>query len=287
MNCPNCGSPIKEGEIMCSTCRMPVALMSGTPVSPSPIVPTTVEPTYDTKGTIPSMPYQESAPIQTENVQEDLASNQYKNYGEGKKAVTSLKFLVPILFGMILLVFVVFGIYMVIKTYIQDKKIDPKEEVISTYQIEFGEYMYTLSGDLTYSKDSSSHLFHIAPSDNTWSSSLQVIPTTYASARGQKAALKSYFQSTGYTVSEVEEQVYGDSSFLLLKATKGRKKYLLAVTKAGESPNCFGIVIERQDNEYGYDVLETLAKITTNVKYEKQTTSGKGQVDFDFTNALK
>lgn len=286
MNCPNCGSPIKEGEIMCSTCRMPVALMSGNPVSPTPISPsmpaiTSVDPTT----TVSSMSQQ--APTYVENIPEANASNQYKNYGEGKKPVTSLKFMIPILVGMLLLLFVLFGIYMVVRMYVQDQKSDPSTSILSTYQVDFNGYIYTLSGDLTYSKDTASNLFHIALSDNSWSSSFQVIESTYANAKIRKSALKSYFQSLGYTVSDAEEEMYEGASFLLFDAKKGAKGYLLAVTQAGDSSNCFGIVIETQDNTYDYDLLETIAKITTNVKYERQNTIGKGQVDFDFTSVLE
>ena len=287
MNCPNCGSPIKEGEIMCPTCRMPVALMSGNPVVPTPISPNITEPTYvDPATTVTSMTTMEM-PTYVEETKEATASNQYKNYGEGKKPVTSLKFIIPILLGMALLVFVIFGIYMVVNMYVQDKKSDPSMSTLSNYQVDFNGYIYTLSGDLTYSKDTALNLFHVAVSDNAWSSSFQVIASTYASATMRKSALKSYFQSLGYTVSDAKEQMHGGTSFLLFEAKKGQKKYLLAVTPAGDSSNCFGIVIETQDNVYGYDLLDKLARITTNVKYETPNTTEKGQVDFDFTNVLK
>ena len=287
MNCPNCGTPIKEGEIMCSACRMPVALMSGNPTAPTPIAPSTSTSTYvDPASTVTSMSSMEM-PTYVEKDSEATLSNQYKNYGEGKKPVTSLKFILPILMGTLLLIFVLFGVYMVVKMYVQDRKSNPSESTLATYQVDFNGYIYTLSGDLTYSKDTASNVLHIDLSDNTWSSSLQIIESTYASARGRKNALKSYFQSLGYIASDVKEQKYGDGVFLLLEATKKQKKYLLAVTQAGDSSNCFGIVIEKQDNTYGYDLLETIAKITTNVKYERTNTTGKGNVDFDFTNVLK
>lgn len=286
MNCPNCGSPIKEGEIMCSTCRMPVALMSGNPVSPTPISPSIPEATYVNPATTVSSMAQQT-PTYVEDTPEANASNQYKNYGEGKKPVTSLKFIIPILAGMFLLLFVLFGIYMVVKMYVQDQKNDPSKNTLSTYQVDFNGYIYTLSGDLTYSKDTASNLFHIALSDNSWSSSFQVIEATYASAKIRKNALKSYFQSLGYIVSDAEEEMYEGASFLLFDAKKGAKEYLLAVTPAGDSSNCFGIVIETQDHTYDYDLLETIAKITTNVKYERPNTTEKGKVDFDFTNVLR
>lgn len=286
MNCPNCGSIVKEGEIMCSTCRMPVALMSGSPVSPTPIAPSMPEATFvDPATTVSSMAQQ--TPTYVEEIPESSTNDLYKNYGEGKKPVTSLKFILPIVLGMALFLFVLFGIYMVVKMYVQDQKSDPSTNTLSTYQVDFNGYIYTLSGDLTYHKDTASNLFHIALSDNSWSSSLQVIESTYANAKIKQNALKSYFQSLGYTVSNAEEEEYEGASFLLFEATKGAKNYLLAVTQAGDSPNCFGIVIETQDDTYDYELMEMIAKITTNVKYERTDTSGKEKLDFDFTKVLR
>lgn len=277
MNCPQCGSPISKSAVMCPICQMPVALMSGTKGNPEVITP----PLNSTPSSVE--PFMHPV-IRPSNENREPVAEMYKNYGEGKKAITSLKFVLPIFIGILLSIGVAFGVYSVVKMYIQDNKIEPILENKS-YQVEWNDFTYTLDSIYTYSKPSPS-LLEISTSENTWSVTLQIIPISYTSVQTKKNQLKSYFTSLGYTTGNVNESVYNGISFITLEATKGTKKTLLAVTKAGNSNLTFGLVLTKQKNTFGYDLLESLSMITTNAKYEKKETI-KENLDFDFKEALK
>ncbi len=286
MICPKCGSPCKLEDVVCPTCQIPIATMEKErDKSTFPFPTQEGEATYiDPNTSVPYIPYQE---IQTASEGTTKQNDMYSNYGEGKKAITSLKFLIPILIGIMMSIFVSFGVYNVVSMYFEDKKSSLKEEDLSSYQVEFNGFLYTLSGDFTYSKDFATSLLHLSTSDNLWNATLQVIDSDYSLIQTKKNFLKTYFQSQGYTIFLVQEETYGESDFITLQAKKADKNYLLAVTKAGSSSLSFGIVIEKEDNQFGYDVLSKIAVITRNAKYEKKEMTRKGSVDFDFTDALK
>lgn len=277
MNCPKCGSPIGKGDLACPVCNMPIALMQGTQRVQEVITP-------PLKNEPSSMEPYMHTPIVNPPVTE--REEIYKNYGEGKKAFTSFKFLIPIVIGIFMTIGVGFGVYYVAKLYITDQKENKEEESLTPYQVTFATFTYTLDGTYTYSKDTASNLFHLSTSDNNWNASLQVVEKSYASIVKQKNAIKSYFTKKGYTINNVNEQIYQGTPFLTMEATKSGKNYLLALTKAGDSSYTFGIVIETRENTFGYDLFDSLSTITSHAKYEKKETNKKEPLQFDFKEAV-
>lgn len=289
MTCPKCGNFIRQGDILCSKCNYPVAMMSGEVsqnIQREPMhevkeikVPY-IEPKEEVKS--PMMPV---AP--PPNVSKVQNKNTYSNYGEGKKAITSFKFIFPIVVGIIAVILVACGVFAFIKLFVLEKKEQMELGQVTSYQIEFNDFLYELSDDLTYQKEKNKKTLYISDSLFTWEMSIQVIDSTYSSARSRKASLKSYFRSLNYQASEVVEAKYGSSTYLILEAKKNNKNYLLAVTKAGDSSKCFGISISNQKNEIDYTYLEKVSDILSNAKYQKDNTATENKIDFDFENALK
>lgn len=287
MNCPKCGNTIYQGDITCGKCNYPVAMMSGevkktnivqsSPISTQEINVPYIEPIEAPKPFITPPPPKPDMPKN---------KNTYSNYGEGKKAVTSLKFIFPILIGIIVLIFVLIGIFIFIKSLVSDKKSQELQEQITAYQVEFNNFLYEIPGNYTYQKESNTNTLYINDSNFSWEMSIQVINSTYSSVRSRKASLKSYFQSLGYQVSEIEEVEYG-STYLALEAKKKNKNYLLAVTKAGDSSKCFGISISTTENMIDYTYLEKASNILKNTKYQQNNKEKENKIDFNFANALK
>lgn len=293
MNCPKCGYPIYQGDIACRSCHMPVMAMNSIPkeqavpkqeikrevatIQTPYIEPTRVEPSYIPKDMIPTIPKVEKSKEKKEH---------FNNYGEGQKAVTSIKFLLPILIGIIVLGLVAYGLVTFVSTLVDDNKINYDSTEIVHYQIEFDNFLYTIPNEYVYQKENSTQTLHISDNNSTWTASIQVMDSTYSSIRSRKASLKSYFQSIGYTVGEVYENTYGNTSFLTIEATKNKKNYILAVSKAGNSSKAFGMVIKTSDNEINYDILQLISEITTKVEYQNKTTNDK-TVDFDFSKIFK
>lgn len=294
MNCPKCGYPIYQGDIACRSCHMPVMAMNSIPkeqaapkqeikrevanIQTPYIEPTRVEPSYIPKDMIQPVPKVEHQKEQKEY---------FNNYGEGKKAITSIKFLLPILIGVIVLALVIYGTVAFISTLIDDNRIDPGRDEIVHYQIEFDNFLYTIPNEYIYQKEKSTQTLHISDSDSSWTSSIQVMDATYSSIRSRKASLKSYFQSIGYTVGEVFENTYGSTSFLTIEAKKDRNNYILAVSKAGDSSKSFGIVIKTNDNKINYGILELVSEITAKAEYQNSINSSDKVVDYDFSSIFK
>ncbi len=295
MNCPKCGFPIYQGDIACRNCHLPIAQMSGISPTITPhqkeqiiqevqtiqtpyIEPTRMEPSYIPKESMPIPPISE--PVNHSN-------DQFKNYGEGQKAITSIRFLLPILLGVIALGIVSFGIITFISTIVEDKKARYDQEQVINYQIEFNNFLYTIPTEYTYKKESSTNTLYISDEENSFEMAIQVMDATYSSVRSRKASLKSYFQSIGYTVGDVIEQTYANTSYLVLEASKSKKNYILAVTKAGDSSKAFGVSIKTSSNVFDYTILETVSSILTTAEYQKESSSNSQNVDFDFSDIVK
>lgn len=287
MTCPKCGNGIYKGDILCTNCNYPVAMMSGvsTPNINYQTAPQTneIQVEYVEQTTVKPMV---QPPPQPKTSSLKNTNNKYSNYGESKKAITSLKFIIPIIIGLIALIFVGYGIFSFVRTIILDKKGQQLQENLSYYKIEFDDFMYEIPGDLTYQKEQNKKTLYISDYDIRWEMSIQVINATYSSARSRKASIKSYFQSIDYEVGNIIEEVHGSSTYLILEATKNNKNYLLAITKAGDSSKCFGISIINKDNIIDYAYLEKVSDILSNAKYQKSSNS-ENKIDFDFNNALK
>jgi uncharacterized Zn finger protein (UPF0148 family) len=295
MNCPKCGNPIYQGDVACRNCHLPIMAMNlsqeKTPISSikeevSKIETPYIEPTHtETPYIQPDkqemyMP-NEPTKIKTEKKEE------YTNYGEGKKAITSIKFLLPIFFGIIALGMVCYGIFTFISTIVEDKKERYEATNAISYQIEFNQFIYTIPSEYNYQKDTSSKTLTISDANHSWTASIQVIDATYSSMQSRKASLKSYFQSIGYTVGDVYEQTGNNTSYLLLDATKNKSTYLLVVCKAGDSTKSFGIVIDKISTIENEEILNNLDSILTTAEYQPNTQENSQTVDFDFTNILK
>ena len=278
MNCPKCSNPIGKGDVVCSVCNMPVALMRGTTKKAEVITPPlNKEPSYVDPYMHASITSKQTS-VETEEV--------YQNYGEGKSAITSLKFLMPIFIGIVMMILVGYGIYSVARLYMGEQNGNKERENFSSYQVAFDEFIYTLDGRYTYSKDSLAHVFHLSTSENSWNISLQVVEMSYDKVKMRKDKIKSYFTKKGYTINNINEQFYQETPFLTMEAMKGEKKYLLALTKAGNSTYTFGIVIETQENTFGYSVFDFLPTITSSAKYEEKETIKKDALPFDFKEAI-
>jgi len=288
MTCPKCGNVIYKGDIFCSKCNYPIAMMSGLPQTNNQVQNNIPQPKEIQVGYIEPTVMQPmiTPPPQPSTNLKKTTNNKYSNYGEGKKAITSLKFIIPIIIGVLVLIFVVYGIFSFVKTIIEDKKGIQIQEEFSNYKLEFDSFVYELPGNLTYQKEQNKKTLYISDYDFTWEMSIQVINSNYSSVRSRKASIKSYFQSLGYVVGNVIEETYGSATYLILEAKKNNKNYLLAVTKAGNSSKCFGISIYNDDNIIDYTYLQTVSDILSTAKYQKNN-NNENKIDFDFNNALK
>lgn len=289
MDCPKCGSHINSGDIVCPNCRYPVAMMSGnvTNVTPDVVFAQTEE-------VAPPMPPFEG-PIEVNKIDDRMSetivmpqvtnniNEEYKN-GEGAKAITSVKFLIPIFAGVIALGLVSFGIITFIKTIIIDNKVDNNIVLDDSYQLEFNNYVFDIPSDMQAKKDDTSKTLYLYDQNATYEISIQTLNYTYQGARTNKTTIMGYFQTLGYITSDMLENAYNNTAFLTLDATKKDKKYLLAITKAGDSSKCFGISILSDDN-LNINHLEEIIPILKNAKYQK---SSENDTDLDFNfNAIK
>lgn len=291
MTCPNCGATIYPGDIACRQCRYPVAMMSGNvSVKTTPVVPEAKPPMIEEVGPVqvnatgtysPKM----ATPVQKEQMPR-TNKNTFHNYGVGKQAITSPKFLIPIFIGVIVTFFVVYGAYSFFHMIYQGEKEKQADLNLSSYAIDFDKFTLELMGDMTYQKANSKKTLYIWDADGAYEASIQIISATYSSARSRKASLKSYFQSLGYTVSEIEEEKIGSATYLTMNATKNKKQYVLAVTKAGNSSMCFGISLLATDMNQSKQYLEYLSPVFSEAKYQNKVSSDE-KVEFDFSEALK
>lgn len=293
MNCPRCGNVIYQGDISCRACGCPVAMMSGQPGETSPVIPEKKEspkPVISNQSIesfytdMASMHQQVVPPKKEAKIPKKEVSY---HYGEAEKAFKSPKFIIPIIIGLFVLLGISYGIFQLVTSIYQNQKEKEEQFSISSYKIEFQNFLYEIPGDMTYQKSSANKTLYLRDANDTYEVSIQVMNSTYSSVRSRKASLKSYFQSLGYTVSDVQEESYGSSTYLLMEASKKNKNYLLGIAKAGDSSKCFGISILTTENTIGYEYLEKLGRILTEATYQANNTSVESTIDFDFSNALK
>lgn len=283
MICPKCKNSILPGDVACRNCRYPVAMMSGMNVSnptPPPIEPPKEEvkkvEVKEVTPFIPPLPKKEERVVKEKN-------NLYSNYGEAKKAITSMKFILPIIIGIIFLFLIGFGIVLTIRSITKERASNPTIE--EHYNIEYQDFIYELENDMTYYKDQISNTLYLQDKDSNIS--IQIIDATYSSTRSRKASLKSYFQSLGYQVSEIKEENVQNTMYLTMEAKKKNKTYLFAITSTENTSKCFGVSILMKENLMAVEQLEKINPILKGAKYQKKTSPIKEKVDFQFKDALK
>ena len=286
MYCPKCGAKINNGDILCENCKYPVAFMSGTPVKEEKTFNQEyVE--YKPTTNIEIPPIEPTVHVKAPTVEPPKKINNkkigYQNYGEAKQAIFSIKFLIPVIIGVIFLIFVIIGIFDIVKTKIKEKQELEQREEIKTYKLEFNNFIYEIPNEYSYQKNNTKSTLFLTKEDITIT--IQVMDATFSSVKSSKASIKSYFQSKGYSVSKVEESVYDNTSYLVLDAKKGTKNYVLAVTKAGDSSKCFGVSITKTDEKIDETYLENISSILKNAKYQNKQT--ETDMDFDFKEVIK
>ncbi len=279
MHCPKCGEVINNGDILCSKCGYPVAFMSGSNTSENRQAQVQVQDYIEYKEPVPNSPvlaYKAPSPKQ-EKKEAKPTQEKYEN-GESKKAVFSLKFIVPVIIGTLVLVGILIGIFDIVKSKIKEAQELKTREEVKTYKLEFNNFMYEIPNEYSYQKNNTTATLFLSKDD--LSITIQTIDATFQSIKSSKASLKSYFQSKGYNVGEVKEINIKNSTYLTLDAKKKNKSYLLAVTKATQS-KCFGVSI----NKDSIDELENISSIISSAEYQNKNT--EQNIDFDFKEVIK
>ena len=154
------------------------------------------------------------------------------------------------------------------KTVVNEKKnfvSDGKNNVTNV-----GSFTYTIPTDYIYDKKDKGLLIY--NKDDTFRIFISAEKGSYESLSGAKNSMRETLKENDYTVNSVKELKSLDVEFLIFETTTNLVSRMLCFTKATDD-YIYYVEIVTVNNNYDYGVLEVVADILKNAKYESISTS--------------
>lgn len=232
MNCKKCGNPLLESDQFCKNCGAPVNEINAQ-----------------------NQFYGMQQPINNGIIEEQM--NNYNSQSTDDKNIknNNKKTLLMIL-GLIIIVAVILIIVLVGNNNNNSNK-------NSNYEVEFREFLFKIPVNLTYLAETD-HMVLINK-EKTQKINIQVIEGNYNDFSAKKDLLKDMYESINYNC-KIELKTIEGINFTILELTKDDTNGLYVITEAN-STNLFGITIYNTNNEYDYNLLETIASILSETEY--------------------
>ena len=140
----------------------------------------------------------------------------------------------------------------------------------STYKVNFKGFTFNIPTNLIYQANDDYLL--IGDEDSTWTTSVEVISGVYSQLLNNKGQLQSIYQKLGYEAGSAAEKTINGNSYITIELSKSGTNALLGLTKAN-SMYVFGLTILNVDNEYDYEILESLSSILNSATYTGESNS--------------
>lgn len=145
------------------------------------------------------------------------------------------------------------------KTVVNDEN-NNKPVVVtkSTYKVDYSGFTFSIPDELIY--EITNNALFIADEDTTWAAQLQVIDQNYNTLKSNKSNIKTTLSNYGISSTDAEVKTYGDTEYVTVEATSGGENALYAYAKLN-TMKVLAITVYSQDNDFDYDVLETISSI--------------------------
>ena len=251
MNCTKCGAPLMEGDQFCKAC--------GTPVT-APVTPNNFQPQQPME-MVNQQPMQPNMPVNQNGYQ--------NNYNQQPKQNSPVKYIVIGIVAVVVIVIVGIIIINLIKNKsgsgsgpsISDNP-GTNQTVNKTYKVNLNGFTFAIPDNLLY--DVSNGTLRIGDEDNTWVAQIEMNEGSFAQLKARKNQLRSQMEKIGYGCSDAVEKTVKGVEFITMEISYGGQNALAALTKAN-SMYLVAVTILNVDNEFDYDLLNTIAPIIDSV----------------------
>lgn len=271
MNCKKCGSPLAENDQFCKNCG---AVVNETSVPNMNIAGNDVNYTAFTNH-IDSQAEQTMNNSMNNQTAWANSYNSQPTYNQmPQKNNENIKF---IIIGIIIAVAVFAGIIM-IGMFSDDKETlnsgissnggNSSQVNNSAYSVKFKGFTFKIPTNLVYETGTDSIV--LSDEGGTWATYIEVVKGSYSQMLANKNQLQGVYQKMGYTSSAAVEKTIGGMPFITLEISMSGTNALLGLAKAN-SMNLFGITAYNLDNEYDYNLLETVSSILSSAEYTGET----------------
>lgn len=144
----------------------------------------------------------------------------------------------------------------------------------STYTVRSNGFTFKIPIDLVYETmvDEEIEAIVIGDEENTWMATITPIEASYNKLLTNKSQLQSAMSQQGYTASAAVEKTIGGLSFITLEASTSGRNIIFAYAKAN-SMYTYSITVMSIDNEFDYDILETVSGILSTAEFSTETTN--------------
>lgn len=256
MNCKKCGAPILEGDQFCKGCGAAVNeqnAQNNIESNPNTFNNANQPMNNYNNGTT----YQPSYPTPQKN-----NSTKYILIGIGA----------VILIGIVILIFILTGK--------KETVTNPNENLnnggttvvnnTSTYKVNFSNFTFNIPNDYVYTTQNNMML--LSDNSGSWAVGITIIDGSYSQLFINKNSLQKTLKNGGYTSSAAVEKTIKGRSFITTEISKNGNNMLAAYSDASMN-KIFTLVIYTVNNNYDYNVLEKVADILNNAKYNATSNS--------------
>lgn len=263
MNCKKCGAPILEGDQFCKGCGAAVNEQNAqNNIESNPNTFNNVNQPMNmgqpmnnyNNGTT----YQPSYPTQQKN-----NSTKYILIGIGA----------VILIGIVILIFILTGKKGTVTNPNEDLNNGGTTVVnnTSTYKVNFSNFTFNIPNDYVYT--TKNNMMLLSDSSGTWAAAVGVLDgASYSQLFINKNSIQKSLISNGYSSSAAVEKTLKGRSFITVETSKNNNNVLVAYSDAGMNM-IFGVEIYTVNNDYDYNVLEKVADILNDAKYNATSNS--------------
>jgi len=164
--------------------------------------------------------------------------------------------------ALVLILIVVLGFIFVPKLLKKDN-----DAIVSEgYKINFDEFTFNISDDLTYSINDNK--LAIADKNITWRLEMVIVEASYNQLKENMSQLQNYFQKNGFMSKPAEIKNLDGVEYLTIELSSDGTNLLGAYTKMTANKTAWVIAYD-QDNEFNYDILTKLSSIISNATFSE------------------
>lgn len=281
MNCKRCGAPLVENDRFCKSCGATVNGISaqnniGGSQSAFAQYNNVQQPMNNGMGGQPVNNYQQPMNNYTNSYNSQPRYNQ-----PTKRNNTNL-----VLIGVAAAVVVIVVVAVILKIALGGKtkgksgiepeiivpKVEPKEEPneVKNYTFKFEDFTFKIPTDIVCEAYDGGFILY--DEDYTWYTYIVVKEGLYnvALTNAYTGNLESSLQQAGVTTGAAVEKNIGGADCIIMEASSYGKNVILAISKAN-SMNCFVLEVYNCNNEFDYDLLETVLPILSSAEFNDAT----------------
>ena len=148
----------------------------------------------------------------------------------------------------------------------------------SYYKVNFQNFTFNIPDDIVYEIDTDELV--ISDEAGTWMSEIFVMQGSFDKIKSNKSTLQSYFQQAGFTAKAAELKNISGTEFVTVELSASGISGIGAYTKLNSMYSLW-TVSYNQDNDYDYDILKNIAKISSNATYNNISDSIKSERKFN------